>query len=181
MSLKEFNTQFMINGDSNDDDEEKTSRSKTSVPLTTTDARVDSELAAREPEAKKVEKEKLVECDKQWLVSLMSTCLCSNIFQVQRERLYLHTLQVQKQLVGQLESSREGRTQHKPFKVLKKLLMHLTWRGSPSYSILRWKDKYSSTCLKYTCQICGNQVCKVCETFSKRGGFAIPSPKEKIY
>ena len=66
MSLKEFNTQYMINGDSNDDNEEKTSRSKTSVPLATTDARVDSELAAREPEAKKVEKEKLVECDKQW-------------------------------------------------------------------------------------------------------------------
>ena len=70
MSLKEFNTQYMINGDSNDDDEEKTSRSKTSAePLATTDARVDSELAAREPEAQKVEKEKLVECDKQWLVS----------------------------------------------------------------------------------------------------------------
>ena len=68
MSLKEFNTQYMINGDSNDDDEEKTSRSKTSVPLAlaTTNARVDSELVAREPEAKKVEKEKLVECDKQW-------------------------------------------------------------------------------------------------------------------
>ena len=67
MSLKEFNTQFMINGDSNDDDEEKTSRSKTSAEsLATTDARVDSELAAREPEEKKVEKEKLVECDKQW-------------------------------------------------------------------------------------------------------------------
>ena len=65
MSLKEFNTQYMINGDSTDDNEEKTSRSKTSVPLATTDAR---ELAAREPEAKKVEKEKLVECDKQWLV-----------------------------------------------------------------------------------------------------------------
>ena len=68
MSLKEFNTQYMINGDSTDDNEEKTSRSKTSVPLATTDARVDSELAAREPETKKVEKEKLVECDKQWLV-----------------------------------------------------------------------------------------------------------------
>ena len=122
MSLKEFNTQYMINGDSNDDTEEKTSRSKTSVPLATTDPRVDSELAAREPEAKKVEKEKLVECDKQWLVSLMSTCLCFNIFQVQRERLYLHTLQLQKQLVGQLESSREGRTQHKPFKVLEKVV-----------------------------------------------------------
>ena len=65
MSLKEFNTQYMINGDSTDDNEEKTSRSKTLVPLATTDAR---ELAAREPEAKKVEKEKLVECDKQWLV-----------------------------------------------------------------------------------------------------------------
>ena len=63
----------------------------------------------------------------------------------------------------------------------KKLLMHLTWRGSPSYFILRWKDKYSSTCLKYTCQICGNQVCKMCDHVSKRGGFAIPSPKEKIY
>ena len=67
MSLKEFNTQYMINGDSNDDDEEKTSRSKTSAEsLATTDARVDSELVARDPETKKVEKEKLVECDKQW-------------------------------------------------------------------------------------------------------------------
>ena len=52
----------------------------------------------------------------------MSTCLCFNIFQVQRERLYLHTLQLQKQLVGQFESSREGRTQYKPVQVLEKVV-----------------------------------------------------------
>merc|ERR1719273_675476 len=109
----------MINGDSTDDNEEKTSRSKTSVPLATTDAR---ELAAREPEAKKVEKEKLVECDKQWYNGNVFTCTPCNFKSNSLVNLKVHV------------------------------------KDEHNTSLSRWKEKYTSSSLKYTCQFCGDQV-----------------------
>ena len=73
MSLKDFNIQYMINGDGNEDDENEPSTSKS--PLMSSSSAVqkeDSGLASTAViEEKIVEspKEKLVEFDKQWLVS----------------------------------------------------------------------------------------------------------------
>ena len=70
MSLKDFNIQYMINGDGNEDDENEPSTSKSSVSSSSAAHKDDSEFASTVIEEKTIEspKEKLVEFDKQWLV-----------------------------------------------------------------------------------------------------------------
>ena len=71
MSLKDFNIQYMINGDGNEDDENEPSTSKSSVSSSSAAHKDNSEFASTvDIEEKTIEspKEKLVEFDKQWLV-----------------------------------------------------------------------------------------------------------------
>ena len=73
MSLKDFNIRYMINGDGNEDDENEPSTSKSPLMSSSSAAqKEDSGLASSAViEEKIVEspKEKLLEFDKQWLVS----------------------------------------------------------------------------------------------------------------
>ena len=61
MSLKDFNIQYMINGDGNEDDENEPSTSKS--PLSSTSKQEDS---MTEEKIVQSPKEKLVELDQQW-------------------------------------------------------------------------------------------------------------------
>ena len=69
MSLKDFNVQYMINGDGNEDDESEVSTSKSSLSAS---QKEDSGSACSVIEEKIIEspKEKLVGFDIQWFVSL---------------------------------------------------------------------------------------------------------------
>ena len=73
MSLKDFNIQYMINGDGNEDDENEPSTSKSPLSSSSAAQKEDSGLASSVIEEKIVQspKEKLVEFDQQWLVSLI--------------------------------------------------------------------------------------------------------------
>ena len=66
MSLKDFNIKYMINGDGNDDDENEPSTSKSPMSSMSTAHKEDSVIEEKIVESPK---EKLVEFDKQWLVS----------------------------------------------------------------------------------------------------------------
>ena len=68
MSLKDFNIQYMINGDGNEDDENEPSTSKSSVSSSSAAQKENSEFASTVVEEKIIEhpKEKLVQFDKQW-------------------------------------------------------------------------------------------------------------------
>ena len=72
MSLKDFNVQYMINGDGNEDDESEPSTSKSSMSSSSAAQKDDSKSATSVIEEKIIEspKEKLVAFDKQWFVSL---------------------------------------------------------------------------------------------------------------
>ena len=69
MSLKDFNVQYMINGDGNEDDESEASTSKSSLSAS---QKEDSGSACPVIEEKIIEspKEKLVGFDIQWFASL---------------------------------------------------------------------------------------------------------------
>ena len=67
MSLKDFNIKYMINGDGNEDDENEPSTSKSPMSSMSTAQQEDSVIEEKIVESPK---EKLVEFDKQWLVSL---------------------------------------------------------------------------------------------------------------
>ena len=64
MSLKDFNVQYMINGDGNEDDESEPSTSKSQKEESGCASSVIEEKITESP------KEKLVGFDKQWFVSL---------------------------------------------------------------------------------------------------------------
>ena len=73
MSLKDFNIQYMINGDGNEDDESEPSTSKSSMSSSSAAQKDDSKSATSVIEEKIIEspKEKLVAFNKQWFVSLL--------------------------------------------------------------------------------------------------------------
>ena len=72
MSLKDFNIQYMINGEGIKDDDIELSTTKSPVSLSSAAQKEDPESASNVIEEKVAEspKEKLVELDKQWFVSL---------------------------------------------------------------------------------------------------------------
>ena len=72
MSLKDFNIQYMINGEGIKDDDIELSTTKPPVSLSSSAQKEDPESASNVIEEKVAEspKEKLVELDKQWFVSL---------------------------------------------------------------------------------------------------------------
>ena len=74
MSLKDFNIQYMINGEGIKDDDSEPSTIKSSESSSSAAPKEDSGSASKIVEEKKTEspKEKLVEFDKQWFVSLFS-------------------------------------------------------------------------------------------------------------
>ena len=72
MSLKDFNIKYMINGDGNEDDENEPSTSKSPLMSSLPAAQKEDFVSASSVNEEKIvqsPKEKLVEFDKQWLVS----------------------------------------------------------------------------------------------------------------